>query len=246
MTGIDHRTFRYVLARFEPLYLNFTPYDKHGHIRQLTEMKRGRPRSLDAAKCLGLALIWYRTRGSCFTLCMLFGITSSVCNLFLRFARRILFRTLAKDRTSVIKLPKIQEMRTYQQDIREKYIMLPAVYAVVDGLKLYIEKSGDSVIQNMFYNGWKHDHYVGNIFVFAPSGLIFACCINAPGCMHDSKIFDWGGLYDRLEKLYEESGGQVVVESAFCSGRYPFMIKSAQDETDAEWPEEVVKMRHAT
>ena len=40
-------------------------------------------------------------------------------------------------------------------------------------------------------NGWQHDHYVSNIFAFAPSGLIVCGSINAPGCMHDSSVADY-------------------------------------------------------
>jgi hypothetical protein len=51
----------------------------------------------------------------------------------------------------------------------------------MDGLKLQIQKSGDEAMQNAYYNGWLHDHLVGSVFLFAPSGLIAACTVNAPG-----------------------------------------------------------------
>lgn len=31
-----------------------------------------------------------------------------------------------------------------------------SAYSAADGLKLYLEQSGDSIIHNMFYNGWTH------------------------------------------------------------------------------------------
>lgn len=83
-------------------------------------------------------------------------------------------------------------------------------------------------------------------FVFVPSGIIVAAAINAPGSMHDSKISDWGGIYEKLEKFYFEFGGTIVVDSAFDRAKYPFLIKSAQDETRAEGPEEINKIRQAT
>ena len=51
---------------------------------------------------------------------------------------------------------------------------------MVDGLKLYLQQAGNSIIQSRFYNGWKHDHFVTNIFAFAPNGSIIACTLNAP------------------------------------------------------------------
>ena len=65
--------------------------------------------------------------------------------------------------------------------------MLKDLYCVPDGLKLYLEQSGDYIIQNMFYNGWKHDH-VSNVFVFSPDGTAIACAVNAPSSMHDSTV----------------------------------------------------------
>ena len=77
------------------------------------------------------------------------------------------------------------DVMQYQQAFKAKYSMLKDVYCVADGLKLYLEQSGSYIVQNMFYNRWTHDHYVSNVFVFAPSGVVIACAINAPGAMHD-------------------------------------------------------------
>ncbi len=49
----------------------------------------------------------------------------------------------------------------------------------MDGLKLQIQKSGDKAIQNAYYIGCLHDHLVGSVFIFSPSGLIVACIVNA-------------------------------------------------------------------
>jgi hypothetical protein len=98
----------------------------------------------------------------------------------------------------------------------------------MDGVKLLLETSGSYRIQECFYNGWTHDHYVSNIFVFCPSGVIVACSVNNPGCMHDSQIAEQGGVYAKLEIAYDASGGKGVVDSAFARGRYEFLIKSCQ------------------
>lgn len=81
----------------------------------------------------------------------------------------------------------------------------------------------------MFYNVWTHDHYVGNVFVFAPSGFVIVCAFNTPGAMHESTIAEWGSIYSKLEHVYNKTGGTFVVDSAFSRGYYPFLIKSAQE-----------------
>jgi hypothetical protein len=69
-----------------------------------------------------------------------------------------------------------------------------------------------------------NDHYVSNIFVFCPCGVIVACSVNHLACMHDSQ----GGVYAKLEVAYDASVDKGVVDSAFARGRYEFLIKSCQ------------------
>lgn len=143
-------------------------------------------------------------------------------------------RVLSRDPLALVKLPTAQEARRYQAAIEEKYSIIKEVYAASDGPKLQLKQSGDAVVQEIFYNGRTHDHYVGNVFVFAPSGVIIPCAVNAPGNMHDSCIAEWGAVYDSMQAMYKSTGGRVVVDSAFSRGNYPFLIKSAQDEQGAK------------
>ncbi|EGZ08678.1 hypothetical protein PHYSODRAFT_305597 [Phytophthora sojae] len=49
-----------------------------------------------------------------------------------------------------------------------------------------------------------HGHYVSNVLVFTPNGVIVMCAINAPGAMHDSLIAEWGGVYAKLEDVFKQ------------------------------------------
>jgi hypothetical protein len=40
---------------------------------------------------------------------------------------------------------------------------------------------------------------------------------------------DWGGLYDKLKQVYNETGLKFVIDSAFSSPTMDFLIKSSQD-----------------
>ena len=44
----------------------------------------------------------------------------------------------------------------------------------LDGLKLPVEVSSDSQIENAMYNGWLHSHFISNVLAFAPTGLVFS------------------------------------------------------------------------
>jgi hypothetical protein len=76
----------------------------------------------------------------------------------------------------------------------------------MDGLKLYLQASGNSEIQERFYNGWTHDHYVISVFCFCPNGTIPIAFFNVPGCVHDSQVAEFGKMYDKLEDVYRTTG----------------------------------------
>jgi len=231
-TGLDYRSFNYLNTKFKPLYERYTPYSSSGRIR-LRRVVNGvpvirRPLSLDSRGCLGLVCSFTRTRGPLYALQLMFGLTGTVISLFLRFGRRLLLRVLKAEPGSRIQMPSVEEIRQYQFIVSMKFPNLVGVWFVMDGVKLYLEASGSGEIQERFYNGWMHDHYVSNLFAFAPSGLIVCCSINAPGCMHDSAVADYGKVYDKLEHQYEVTGGKGVVDSAFSRRRHGFLIKSSQ------------------
>ena len=52
--------------------------------------------------------------------------------------------------------------------------------------------------------------------------------VNNPGCIHDSQIADFGGVYNKLQTQYNICGGKGVGASAFSSSRCPFIIKTSQ------------------
>eukprot|EP00957_Ditylum_brightwellii_P129875 9906484-Ditylum_brightwellii.AAC.1 len=73
-----------------------------------------------------------------------------------------------------VRLPVEEQVMECVESIGSKYSLLgkEREFAVMDGLKLYLEQSSSHAIQNAFYNGWKHDHYVSNIFLFTPDKMI--------------------------------------------------------------------------
>ena len=132
----------------------------------------------------------------------------------------------------------------YKAAVQLQHPSLTDVWCTMDGLKLFLEQCGDTVIQNMFYNGWTHDHYVSSVLVFCPDGTIPIAAVNYPGCFHDSQIADWGKVYKKLGAVFTENGGKCVVDSAFAKNRYDFLVKSAQ--TDPVDANEAILNREAT
>jgi hypothetical protein len=72
-TGLDFKSFQYLLTKFRSLYNRYSPYAVAGKVLDVMHQggSRGRPRSLDAAGFLGLVLGYMRTRGGLFGLQMI-------------------------------------------------------------------------------------------------------------------------------------------------------------------------------
>ena len=123
---------------------------------------------------------------------------------------------------------------------------------MMNGLKLYLQQTADTEVQARFYNGWTHGHYVTFVFVFCPNGTISISFFNVLGAVHDSQVAHWGRIYDKLERVYNETGGKCTVDSAFGKVNRPFLIKSSQDVlvssalTHEEQRLEIMQKRQAT
>ena len=234
--AVDHRVFRNLLDLFAPVFNRYTFDAKTGRIRELKLTRNGnstgRPRSIDAKGALGLVLYWYRTRGSVARAhALAFGLTSTPMYLWLKFSRQVLLSVLQDHPLAVVTDPSPTEMKQYMAAIASKYPILKEekVWAAADGLKLLLERSSDWGTQNKFYNGWTSNTYVSSVFVFAPDGRIRICTLNAPGSWHDSTLADYG-VYDGMEKIYNEHGAKVVVDSAFRLSNKDYMIQSSQQD----------------
>jgi hypothetical protein len=232
VTGLDVATFHELLVRFEPLYKRYSPYTTNGKIVPLRHeqgTRGGRPRSLDGACCLGLVLCYTRTHGSLFALQLMYGVTHSVLIVFLKFGMRLLYKVLKEDETAQVHIPSPEKISEFQDVIRVNFPALDGAWSVMDGLKLLIQKPGEEAIQNGYYNGWLHDHFVSCVYVFVPSGHIVAETLNNPGSRHDSICALNGNLYNTLADVYDRDGGKCVVDSAFSQKRCRFLIKSGKE-----------------
>jgi hypothetical protein len=128
-----------------------------------------------------------------------------------------------------VKMPLQEEVAAFQQATMAKYPSLPKVWGTLDGINLNLQSTKDDKVQSIFYNGWTHGHYVSNVFVFRMDGMIWICGLNAPRTMHDSTLAYYSHVYEKLERIFEETGGKVMVDSAFHVANNNFIIKSGQN-----------------
>jgi hypothetical protein len=214
VTGFDHLAFRSLVELFAPWYQSHTPWtgSQDGTTFKSLETRNhgrtGRRRIITATTCLALVLTWYRFRGAEFQLQGWFGFTGTHANVWLRFGRRGLLLVLRSHPMARVWFPTDKKIAELQEACAEKHHLLTDVYCVYDGVKFYFEATEDLDEQCMYYNGWKCDHFVGNLFVFSLDGLIISCVVNAPGSIHDSALAEMGGLYDQLNEVYQRTGGK--------------------------------------
>jgi hypothetical protein len=65
-------------------------------------------------------------------------------------------------------------------------------------------------------------------------GTIRICGLNVPGSMQDSNVSDYSFVNDKLQLVFTQSCGKVVVDAAFCAmGQEGFLVKSGGDNEDA-------------
>ncbi len=113
---------------------------------------------------------------------LIFGMTMTNLIEYLCFGHHILVRVLANYKDERIAIPSKEEIESYVFAISSQHPVLRKrrVWCSMDGLKLYLQEAPNFYVQLNFYNGWTHDHYVTNVFVFAPDGTIPISFFNVP------------------------------------------------------------------
>lgn len=153
---------------------------------------------------------------------------------------------LAANEHAKVEMPNDEKVVQLCAVTRFRHPLLTDVFAVADGLKLYFQQCDGLDEQSMYYNGWKHDHFITNVLVFSIDGRMIATVMNAPGSLHDSTLAEWGGIYDKLAAVHERTGAKCCVDSAFQSATNDFMVKSSENITAAEDCMDLLRAQQAT
>ena len=146
----------------------------------------------------------------------------------------MLIKVLRNVDAAKVKMPSDDDVTTYVDMIQDKYPALTNCWGAMDGLKIGLEAAGDEQTQSRFYNGWKCDHYISNLFLFSPAGRICAAYFNAPGTVHDSTMALMSGIYSKIDEVYVRTGARVVVDSAFSKNSRNSLIKSFASNIDRD------------
>jgi hypothetical protein len=124
----------------------------------------------------------------------------------------------------------------FKAAFEEQHHLLNDCWETMDGLKLYLQTAGNTVIQECFYSGWTHDHYVTFVFCFCPNGTIPIVFFNVPGSVHDSQVAKFGNISNKLEGLYLLYGPKYCVDLVFGNVSRGYFYKSCQDHLGSDAP----------
>jgi hypothetical protein len=152
MLGINCNSFDWVLKKFAPMFSGHTSYDKSGMIVELVKTQ-GQKREIQPKDCIGLVLLWMRTRGLLNVLQLILGLTYSNLSLYLRFGMRLIVETFRNDPLARVGIPSAEEIETFKAAFAERQPLLNDCWATMDGLKLYLQTARNADIQEPLYNG---------------------------------------------------------------------------------------------
>jgi hypothetical protein len=166
--GVNVETFDYILDQGFALLWNSRPIPRE-HTTVASE-PRANVRSLDAAGALGLILQYLASSIHVNSLVLIFAVIPSTASRYLQFALSILLETLRNIPEGRIAWPTAAEFAENEQRITNRHSLLIGAVGSCDGLKLPVQVSSDTRIENATYNGWLHEHFISNVFVFNPIG----------------------------------------------------------------------------
>ena len=177
----------------------------------------GRPRRLDPLTQMVLTLYWLHSRGAYRDVAMHFGCPTPTVG---RYIRRWIFafeEYLPCFQESLVRWPNERQIERYAAMISRKYPGMSEqlgkqAFAFMDGCNFGLENQWDLTLQRNWYNPVTRSCKVGNLFVWAPDGLVIYQKMNCPGVMHDSAIAS--DVYHIIESDVPDKYA-ILADSAF-------------------------------
>jgi hypothetical protein len=176
MTGLTQEAFNILLDIIKP--------PGHHALRKA----KGRKWSLPPDAQLGLLLFYVGSTMSVKHLCLLFGITPSVCSRILSNMLKLVVRTLRHHPVAKVEFPDEEKMQQFAQIVCTHEPSVQDVIGFMDGVSFTSECTSEKIRQNAFYCGYDCDTMVNNVFAYGPDGKVFFCAINYPGSWADGSL----------------------------------------------------------
>jgi hypothetical protein len=178
MTGLSRPAFRLLL---KALWDNH-----HGNLPPSSSI--GRPKLLSNVDKLGLVLFYLGSKITLSELCMLFGVSVSLCGEIINEMLELICQRLKDHKDAKISFPGSEKKAQYAAMVEAREPSVTNCIGFIDGCSISTQCSDEPDAQSSHYNGYYHDTAVNNVFAFAPDGKIVYACINYPGSWHDTSV----------------------------------------------------------
>ena len=155
---------------------------------EFTRRRRGRPRSLGPDGYLGLVLFYLGSTMNYKHLCLIFGITPSICSHMINWMLIKIVRELRDHPFAKAKFPNREKMREYAAMVQVREPLVNDIIGFMDGISFPAECTDDCIMQNTMYCGYDCDTMVNNVFAYGPDGKVFFAAINFPGSWADGSL----------------------------------------------------------
>ncbi len=223
--GFDTDSFDRLLVKFSPMFSGHMPFDESGMIVEF-EYTRGQKREeVQPEDCLGLVLVWTQTRGLLNVLQLVFGLTYTNLSVYLRFGVRLIVKKFRDNLLARVSIPSVEVIDSFIEGFEARHPLLTDCWATMDILKLFLQQSGNGDIQERYYNGWTHDHYVTSVFCFCLDRTIPIALFNVPGSVHNNQVAEFGNIYVKLEDIFWSIGAKCCFDSAFGNMNREYLYK---------------------
>ena len=176
MTGLTRRAFVSLLG-----YL----FDLEKIARH---RKRGRPRSLSPDGYLGLLLFYLGSKMNYSHICLIFGITPSVCSRAINMMLKRTVQLLRDHPLAKVEFPGEAKMRDFASMVQRREPMVDDIIGFMDGVSFPVQCTDERLAQNAMYCGYDCDTMVNNVFAYGPDGKVFFAAVNFPGSWADGSL----------------------------------------------------------
>ncbi len=176
MTGLNREAFGSLLYYLFDL-------DHIANVR-----RRGRPPLLSPDGLLGLLLFYLGSTMDYKHLCMIFGITPSVCSRAINMMLKRVVMLLRNHPLARVQFPDEARMRRFADMVQLREPSVDDIIGFMDGVSFPAQCTDERIEQNAFYCGYDCDTTVNNVFAYGPDGKVFFCAINFPGSWADGSL----------------------------------------------------------
>jgi hypothetical protein len=121
-------------------------------------------------------------------LCLIFGITPSVCSRVINMMLKRTVQLLRDHPFARVRFPDDAKMRDFANMVQRRELMVDDIISFLDGVLFPVQCTDERIRQNAMYCGYNCDTMVNNVLAYGPDGKVFFAAVNFPGSWADGSL----------------------------------------------------------